>query len=63
MQNVETGFLMKRLATDILGELPETEAGNRYILVVAAYYTKWTESFVLPIPGRANGSQNHRRGY
>ncbi|VDI42287.1 Hypothetical predicted protein [Mytilus galloprovincialis] len=48
MAIVETSSPMERLATDILGELPETENGNRYILVVSDYYTKWTESFLMP---------------
>lgn len=39
---------MERLATDILGELPRTERGNRYILVVSDYFTKWTECFAIP---------------
>lgn len=45
---VETGVPMERIATDILGELPRTNAGNRYILVVSDYFTKWTESFAMP---------------
>jgi transposase InsO family protein len=36
---------MEPIATDILGELPITDKGNRYILVVSDYYSKWTESF------------------
>jgi transposase InsO family protein len=47
MQLVETGRPMERIATDI-GELPETINGNRYILVVSDYYTKWTESYPMP---------------
>jgi hypothetical protein len=35
---------MERIAIDILGELPETDKGNRYIVVISEYYTKWTES-------------------
>lgn len=31
---------MERGATDILGELPKTDRGNRYILVVSDYLTK-----------------------
>lgn len=33
MQIVGSGSPMERIATDILGELPETDNGNRYILV------------------------------
>ena len=32
MQVVRSGFSMERLAIDILGELPTTERGNKYIL-------------------------------
>ena len=47
MGMVQVSCPMDRLATDILGELPETENGNRYILVVSDYFTKWTESFPM----------------
>ena len=32
---------------DILGPLPETERGNRYVLVIADNFTKWTEAFPM----------------
>lgn len=48
MKVVETGIPMERVATDILGELPKTDRGNRYILVVSDYFTKWTDSFAMP---------------
>ena len=32
---------------DILGPLPETPRGNRYILVIGDYFTKWKEAFPL----------------
>jgi hypothetical protein len=47
MNLVQSSFPMKRIATDILGELPETEDGNRYSLVVSDYFSKWTESFAM----------------
>lgn len=33
MQTRQSGYPMERIAVDILGELPTTEGGNRYILV------------------------------
>ncbi|PIK55613.1 hypothetical protein BSL78_07465 [Apostichopus japonicus] len=33
---------------DILGPLPVTDTGNRYILCVADYFTKWTEAYAIP---------------
>ena len=48
MHIVGAGRPMERIAADILGELPVTERGNRYILVVSDYFTKWTENFPIP---------------
>lgn len=48
MKVVESGIPMERVATDILGELPKTDRGNRYILVVSDCFTKWTDSFAMP---------------
>ena len=48
MQIVQNGFPMDRLATDIMGELPLTESGNRYILVVSDYFTRWAECYPMP---------------
>jgi transposase InsO family protein len=48
MKLVKSGITMDRIATDILGELPMTENGNRYILGISDYFTKWTESFPMP---------------
>lgn len=48
MQIVGSGSPLERIATDILEELPETDNGKRYILVIADYFTKWTECFAMP---------------
>lgn len=39
---------MERLAMDILGPLPQTPRGNKFVLVVTDYFTKWTESYPIP---------------
>jgi hypothetical protein len=39
---------MEWVAVDILGPLPVTAKGNKYILVIVDHFTKWTESVALP---------------
>ena len=39
---------MERVAVDIVGPLPVTVAGNRYICVAMDYFTKWPEAYALP---------------
>ena len=40
MELERSGFPMERIAIDILGELPLTERGNKYIVVIGDYFTK-----------------------
>ncbi|KAK3106610.1 hypothetical protein FSP39_023509 [Pinctada imbricata] len=42
------GEPMERIAVDILGPLPVTAKGNRYVLVICDLFTKWTEAFAIP---------------
>ena len=44
MQTYTSTNPMDRVAMDILGPLPVTPRGNRYILTIADYFTKWTEA-------------------
>ncbi|HBK71150.1 MAG TPA: hypothetical protein DDZ39_05755 [Flavobacteriaceae bacterium] len=39
---------METTAMDIMGPLPETTKGNKYILVFSDYFTKWPEAKALP---------------
>ena len=39
---------MQLVAMNIVGRFPESPAGNMYVLVVADYFTKWTEAYPIP---------------
>lgn len=48
MKLYNVGAPMERIALDIMGPLTMTDQGNRYILVIGDYFTKWTEAFAIP---------------
>ena len=39
---------MERVALDVMGPLPRTKRGNKYILVIGDYFSKWIEAYALP---------------
>lgn len=43
-----SGVPLERMAIDITGPFPITNDGNRYIVVVSDYFSKWTEAFPVP---------------
>ena len=45
--DMRVGAPMDRWAWDIIGPLPVTSRGNRYILVVTDAFSKWVEAFAL----------------
>ena len=44
LQQYDVGCPMERIAMDFM----ETESGNRHLLVVMDYFTKWPEAYALP---------------
>jgi hypothetical protein len=48
MWQYNVGLPMERVALDILGPLPLSESGIRYMLIVADYFTKWSDAYALP---------------
>ena len=47
LQIYQVGSPMERIAIDVLGPLPKTDDGNKYLLMCMDYFTKWPE--VYPI--------------
>ena len=48
LKPVKTGYPMQLVAVDILGPLPESDAGNSYLLAIGDYFTCWMEAFPIP---------------
>jgi hypothetical protein len=41
------GMVLERVHIDILGPLPRSNKGKRYILVIVDWFTKWTDAFPI----------------
>ncbi|GBN82195.1 hypothetical protein AVEN_140172-1 [Araneus ventricosus] len=50
LQRYNFGAPFERIALDILGPFPVTTKGNRYVLVLMDYFTKWPEAIPIPDP-------------
>ena len=48
LTSIKVGYPMQFVAMDIVGAFPESPAGNTHILVVADYFTRWTEAYPIP---------------
>ncbi len=45
---IEAKYPFELLSMDLLGPLPATECGNRYIIVFTDHFTRWMETAALP---------------
>jgi transposase InsO family protein len=50
MHQYNVGAPFERVAIDIAGPFPQSDRGNRYLLIAIDYFTKWPE--VYPIPNQ-----------
>ena len=42
------GFPLDRVGMDLLGPFPTAASGNKYVLVIGDYFTRWMEAYALP---------------
>jgi hypothetical protein len=48
MKQYCVGAPMECVALDLIGPLPLSHKGNKYILIVSDYFTKWAEGYPMP---------------
>ena len=48
MGHYDVGFPMEEISIDLMGPYPESENGNKYVLVVVDSFSKWMEAYAVP---------------
>ena len=48
MKHLPTTCRLDPVHIDVLGELPESDRGNKYILVLTGHFSKWAHAWALP---------------
>jgi hypothetical protein len=49
MHQFNGGAPFERIAIDVAGSFPWSDQGNRYLLIVMDYFTRWPEAYAIPI--------------
>ena len=47
IETIQVNYPFEKISWDIMGPLPVTHSGNKYILVITDLFTKWVEAFPL----------------
>ena len=47
-QRLQAGQPWQILAIDLVGPMPETNKGNRWILVLVEHFTRWQDALAIP---------------
>ena len=48
MRRYDVGLPMEEVAIDLMGPFPESDEGNKYVLVVVDSFSKWMEAYPIP---------------
>jgi hypothetical protein len=51
MHQYNVGASFERIAIDVAGPFPQSDRGNRYLLIAMDYFTKWPEAYAIPNQG------------
>ena len=48
MRHYSVGSPMEEVAIDLMGPFPESDAGNKYVVVLVDSFSKWVEAYAIP---------------